>query len=52
VASDAKHNVAESRIANLPGPDAGNFLKLTGRMDGSFSVTNGRTGESVEYSAK
>jgi competence protein ComEC len=51
-ASDAKHNVAESRIANLPGPDAGNFLKLTGRMDGSFSVTNGRTGEKVEYPAK
>jgi len=50
--SDAKHNVAESRIANLPGPDAGNYLKLTVRMDGSFSVTNGRTGETVEYPAK
>jgi competence protein ComEC len=50
--SDAKHNVAESRIANLPGPDAGNFLKLTARMDGSFSVTNGRTGETAEYPAK
>jgi beta-lactamase superfamily II metal-dependent hydrolase len=50
--SDAKHNVAESHIANLPGPDAGNSLKLTARMDGSFSVTNGRTGETVEYPAK
>ena len=50
--SDAKHNVAESRIANLPGPDAGNYLKLTARMDGTFSVTNGRTGETVEYPAK
>ena len=50
--SDAKHNVAESRIANLPGPDAGNYLKLTARMDGSFSVTNGRTGETVEYPVK
>jgi hypothetical protein len=50
--SDAKHNVAESHIANLPGPDAGNYLKLTGRMDGSFSVTNARTGESVDYPAK
>jgi beta-lactamase superfamily II metal-dependent hydrolase len=49
--SDAKHNVAQSRIANLPGPDAGNYLKLTGRMDGSFSVTNGRTGETVESPA-
>jgi competence protein ComEC len=50
--NDAEHNVPESRIANLPGPDAGNFLKLTGKMDGSFSVTNGRTGETVEYPAK
>ncbi len=50
--SDAKHNVAESHIANLPGPDAGNYLKLTVRIDASFSVTNGRTGESVEYPAK
>jgi competence protein ComEC len=50
--SDAKHNVADSHIANLPGPDAGNYLKLTVRMDGSFAVTNGRTGETVEYPAK
>jgi competence protein ComEC len=49
--NDAAHNVADSRIANLPGPDAGNFLKLTGRRDGSFSVMNARTGETVEYPA-
>lgn len=50
---DAK-NVAESRIANLAGtnPDAANYLKLTSRMDGSFAVTNSRTGETVEYPAK
>ena len=51
-ASDAKHNTAESRIANLPGPDAGNYLKVTARQDGTYSVTNSRTSESVEYSAK
>jgi beta-lactamase superfamily II metal-dependent hydrolase len=50
--SDAKHNTAESHIANLPGPDAGNYLKLTAREDGSISVTNSRTSETVEYSAK
>jgi len=50
--SEAKHNVADTRIANLPGPDAGNYIKLTGRKDGSFSVTNGRTDETVEYPAK
>jgi beta-lactamase superfamily II metal-dependent hydrolase len=51
-ASDAKHNPAESRIANLPGPDAGNYLKVTAREDGTISVTNSRTSETVEYSAK
>ena len=45
-------NMAESRIANLPGPDAANYLKLTGRADGSFTVTNGRTGDSVNYGSK
>jgi hypothetical protein len=49
--SDAKHNVADSHIANLAGPDAGNYLKLTARMDGSLAVTNGRTGDTVEYPA-
>ena len=51
IGNDAKHNVADARIANLAGPDAGNYLKLTGRMDGSFAVTNGRTSETVEYPA-
>jgi len=51
-ASDAKHNPAESRIANLPGPDAGNYLKVTARENGTISVTNSRTSETVEYSAK
>jgi competence protein ComEC len=50
---DGAKNVAESRIANLAGaPDAANYLKLTARMDGSFAVTNSRTGETVEYPAK
>ncbi|HKO17310.1 MAG TPA: MBL fold metallo-hydrolase [Acidobacteriaceae bacterium] len=51
-ANDGKHNAAESRIANLPGPDAGNYLKVTARRDGTYSVTNSRTSETVEYSAK
>jgi competence protein ComEC len=51
-ANDAQHNSPESHIANLPGPDAANYLKLTGYGDGAFSVTNSRTGETVQYPAK
>jgi competence protein ComEC len=50
--SDAAHNVAEKRIANLPGPDSGHSLELLGRKDGSFSVINERTGETVPYGAQ
>jgi competence protein ComEC len=49
--SDASHNVKESRIANLPGPDAGNYIALTVERDGNLSVTNSRTGETVNYPA-
>jgi beta-lactamase superfamily II metal-dependent hydrolase len=50
--NDAAHNVADSHIANLPGADAGNSLKLTVRANGSMAMTNPRTGETVEYPAK
>ena len=51
-ANDRAHNAPDSRIANLQGsPDAGNWLELIGRKDGSFAVKNGRTGEQVEYPA-
>lgn len=49
--NDAAHNAADSRIANLPGSDAGHYLLLTGHSDGSFAVTNERTGQSVDYPA-
>jgi beta-lactamase superfamily II metal-dependent hydrolase len=45
----AAHNVADPFIANLPGPDAGNYLKLTARKDGSFEVFNSRTQRSKHY---
>ncbi len=50
--NDAAHNVADSHIANLPGADAGNYLRLTVRANGSMAMTNPRTGETVEYPAK
>ncbi len=44
-------NVAEPFIANVGEPDAGHWLKVSARADGSFSVTNGRTGETKAYAA-
>jgi competence protein ComEC len=45
------HNVAGSFIANLAGPDAGNYLKLSVWPDGNFEVYNSRTQASKRYSA-
>jgi len=50
--NDAKHNEPESRIANLLGPDAANYIELTVRRDGSLAVMNSRTGQTVDYPAK
>jgi hypothetical protein len=44
-------NVADPFIANLGETDAGHWLKVSARADGSFSVTNGRTGETKAYAA-
>ena len=47
----AAHNSGEPFIANLPGPDAGNYLKLTASRNGSFEVFNSRTQGSKHYEA-
>ncbi len=46
------HNVAAPLLANLQGPDAGNYLKITALADGSFEVFNSRTRETKKYAAK
>jgi competence protein ComEC len=46
----AAHNSAESFIANLPGPDGGNYLKLSVWADGKFEVYNSRTQTTKDYS--
>jgi beta-lactamase superfamily II metal-dependent hydrolase len=46
------HNTSPEFIANLLGNDAGNYLELTGSRDGSFDVTNSRTGMVKHYGAK
>ena len=45
----AAHNTAEELIANIPGPDAAHYLKLTASSEAgsqSFNVANTRNGES------
>jgi competence protein ComEC len=48
----AVDNTQDQFIANLHGPDSGNYLELTAAPNGSFSVSNPRTGESKAYAAK
>jgi beta-lactamase superfamily II metal-dependent hydrolase len=47
----AAHNVADRFIANLAGPDAAKYLKVTAWKDGSFEVFNSRTESSKHYPA-
>lgn len=46
------HNVSAKFIANVEGPDAGNYIKLTAWPDGKFEVFNSRTRETKPYPAK
>lgn len=45
----AAHNSRDSFIANLPGPDTGNYLKVTAWEDGKFEVFNSRTKKTKHY---
>jgi len=49
--SDAAHNSAMALIANVKGGADGNYLKVVASPDGSFSVTNSRTGQTKAYPA-
>ena len=44
-------NVADDRIANLDTSTA-HWIKLSARRDGSFTITNGRTGADKRYDAR
>ena len=50
--SDAAHNSDEAHIANPKGDGDGAYFKVVARSDGSFSVTNSRTGKTKEYRKK
>src|SRR6267142_810520 len=45
----AAHNAADTFIANLSGPDTGNYLKLSAWPDGNFEVFNSRTQATKRY---
>jgi len=47
----AEYNVPDSFIANISGPDAGHYLKLTAWPDGSFEVLNSRTKQTKRYAS-
>jgi competence protein ComEC len=48
-----EHNVADEFIANLtPQNCAGHWLKLSAAEDGSFAITNSRTGVTKKYRAR
>lgn len=42
--SDRDHNIAEERIANVKENCEGKGIKVSAEADGTFTVTNGRTG--------
>jgi competence protein ComEC len=47
-----QENVEEQFIANVGEADVGYWLKLSARADGSFTMTNGRTGMTRTYNAR
>jgi beta-lactamase superfamily II metal-dependent hydrolase len=48
----AAHNSDAAFIANVDGPDAGNYLKLEVRADGALAVYNSRTHATKNYPAQ
>ena len=45
------HNSVDSFIANLPGPDGGNYLKLSVWVDGRLEIYNSRTQTAKDYAS-
>jgi beta-lactamase superfamily II metal-dependent hydrolase len=50
--SDAAHNSPEDLIANPKGDGDGHYLKVLADGDGSFTITNSRTGKTKNYPNK
>ena len=50
--SDKDHNVDNERIANVKENCEGKYIKVAAETDGTFTVTNARTGAQKAYSKK
>jgi len=50
--SDTDHNVEADHIANVKENCEGKYIKVTAESDGSFTLTNSRTGEQKTYAKK
>jgi hypothetical protein len=50
--SDKAHNVEPDHIANVKENCEGKYIKVTAETDGTFTLTNGRTGAQKTYSKK
>jgi competence protein ComEC len=50
--SDAAHNTSEPLIANPKGDGDGAYIKVAASSDGSFAVTNSRTGQTKHYASE
>lgn len=50
--SDRDHNVPDERIANVKENCEAKYLKVSAESDGTFTVTNGRTGVQKTYAKK
>jgi competence protein ComEC len=50
--ADRDHNVADDHIANVKENCEGKYLNVSANSDGTFSVTNGRTGVEKTYAKK
>ena len=50
-AGGAEHNSPEQFLANLSESDHGHNIKMSVRVDGSFAMTNERSGFTKEYPA-
>lgn len=47
--SDREHNIADERIANVKENCEGKYIKVAAETDGTFTVSNGRTGAQKTY---